>query len=96
MAPVVNELPAKAGDARDMGSIPVSGRFPGVGNSNPFQLFLAEKFHGQRSQVGYSPWGCKESDMTEYMPPIPGKKKIVNDQYFCEPTRHLLLFNDLK
>ena len=21
--------------------------------------------HGQRSQVGYSPWGCKESDMTE-------------------------------
>ena len=22
-------------------------------------------FHGQRSLVGYSPWGCKESDMTE-------------------------------
>ena len=21
--------------------------------------------HGQRSLVGYSPWGCKESDMTE-------------------------------
>ena len=26
---------------------------------------LAWRAHGQRSQVGYSPWGCKESDMTE-------------------------------
>ena len=26
---------------------------------------LAWKSHGQRSLVGYSPWGCKESDMTE-------------------------------
>ena len=23
------------------------------------------KFHGQRSLVGYSPWGSKELDMTE-------------------------------
>ena len=22
-------------------------------------------FHGQRSLVGYSPWGCKELDITE-------------------------------
>ena len=26
-------------------------------------VFLSEKFHGQRSLAGYSPWGCKESDM---------------------------------
>ena len=26
---------------------------------------LAGEFHGQRSPVGYSPWGCKELDMTE-------------------------------
>ena len=26
---------------------------------------LPGEFHGQRSLVGYSPWGCKESDMTE-------------------------------
>ena len=25
------------------------------------------KSHGQRSLVGYSPWGCKESDMTEQL-----------------------------
>ena len=24
------------------------------------------EFHGQRSLKGYSPWGCKEFDMTEY------------------------------
>ena len=26
---------------------------------------LAGKSHGQRSLAGYSPWGCKELDMTE-------------------------------
>jgi len=26
---------------------------------------LAWRIHGQRSLVGYSPWGCKESDTTE-------------------------------
>ena len=29
--------------------------------------FLPKKFHGQRSMVGYSPWSCKESDMTEQL-----------------------------
>ena len=26
---------------------------------------LPGKSHGRRSLIGYSPWGCKESDMTE-------------------------------
>ena len=30
-------------------------------------VFLPGKFHGQRSLAGYSPWGHKESDMTEYL-----------------------------
>ena len=30
-------------------------------------IFLPEKFHGLRSLVGYSPWGCKELDMTEQL-----------------------------
>ena len=29
-------------------------------------VFLPGEFHGQRSLVGYSPWGHKESDMTEH------------------------------
>ena len=31
----------------------------------PIPVFLPGKSHGRRSLVGYSPWGCKESDMTE-------------------------------
>ena len=28
-------------------------------------VFLPGEFHGQKSLVGYSSWGCKELDMTE-------------------------------
>ena len=31
----------------------------------PTPVFLLGESHGQRSLVGYSPWGCKESDTTE-------------------------------
>ena len=31
----------------------------------PTPVFLPGKFHGQRSLVGYSPWGHKELNMTE-------------------------------
>ena len=31
----------------------------------PTLVFLPGELHGQRSLVGYSPWGHKESDMTE-------------------------------
>ena len=48
----------------DLGSIPVLGRSPGGGYVNPLQYSCLENPHGQRSLVGYSPWGCKESDMT--------------------------------
>ena len=34
---VVNYLPPTTGDARVAGSIPGSGRSPGIGNGNPFQ-----------------------------------------------------------
>ena len=30
----------------------------------PAPVFLPEKSHGERNLVGYSPWGCKEADMT--------------------------------
>ena len=33
---VVRNPPANAGDARDVGSIPGSGRFPEGGHDNPF------------------------------------------------------------
>ena len=47
--------PANAGDTRDVGSIPRSGRSPGGGNGHPLQYFLPEKSYGQRRLAGYSP-----------------------------------------
>ena len=50
----------------DLGSIPWLGRSHREGRerlSTP--VFLPGEFHGQRSLVGYSPWGCKEPDTTE-------------------------------
>ena len=32
----------------------------------PTPVFSPGEFHGQRSFVGYCPWGRKESDMTEH------------------------------
>ena len=43
---VVKNLPANAGDARDVGSIPGLERSPGEANGNPLQS------HRQRSLVG--------------------------------------------
>ena len=39
---VVKNLPASAGDIGDRDSIPVSERFPGVGNGNPLQYSSLE------------------------------------------------------
>ena len=62
---MVKNLPDNARDARDVGSIPGSGRSPRVGKWQPSPVFLPGESHGQRSLVGYSPWGCQELDTTE-------------------------------
>ena len=53
------------GDIRDVGLIPGLGRSPGGEHGNPLQSSCLENPYGQRSLAGYSPWGCKESDMTK-------------------------------
>ena len=42
MALVVKNLPAKAGNGRDAGSIPGLGRSPGGGHGNPLQYSCLE------------------------------------------------------
>ena len=56
---------ASAYSAGELDSIPGSGRSSGVGKWQPTPVLLPGKSHGQRSIVGYSPWGRKESDTTE-------------------------------
>jgi len=58
---VLKNLPANTVGTRDAGwilgfrKIPWSRKWQPIGKS-----------HGQTSLAGYSPWGCKESDMTEH------------------------------
>ena len=60
VALVMRNLPANAGDIRDVGSIPGLGRSPGGGYATPLQYSCLENPHGQRSLAGYSQWGHKE------------------------------------
>ena len=60
---MVKNLPAKVGG---LGSIPGSVRMiPQSEKWQPTPVLLPGKSHGQRSLVGYGPWGRKDSDTTE-------------------------------
>ena len=63
---MVKNPPAYGGHTRDVSLIAGSGRSSAVGNGNLLQYFLPGESHGQRSLVGYSPWGRKESVMTKH------------------------------
>ena len=61
---MVKNLPANAGDVRDMGLIPGSGRSPGDGQGNPLQYSCLE------NPVDRGAWwatvhSVRESNMTE-------------------------------
>ena len=51
----------------DLCLIPGLGRSLGGGHGNPLQYSCLDNPHGQRRLAGYSPWGGKESDMTEQL-----------------------------
>ena len=61
---MVKNPPANAGDIRDMGSISVLEDPPDEAGQ-PTPVFWPGESQGQRSLVGYSPWGLKEMDTTE-------------------------------
>ena len=63
----VTQWPSKefACNAGNPGSVPGSGWSPGGGHSNPLQYPCLENPMNRGAWGGYSPWGRKESDMTE-------------------------------
>ena len=62
---VVKNSPANADRRKRHGFDPWMGKIPWRRAWQPTVVFLPGELHGQRSLVGHSPWGCKESDMTE-------------------------------
>ena len=97
-------------NAGDLGSIPVLRRSPGGGHGNSFQYSCLKNPHGQRSLMGYSPWGHKESNTTEwlstaylkltrcYMSGISGSsyknRTATKKNYFLQPKTNFHLFGD--
>ena len=70
---LVKNPPAKAWDSKEM-------KFQSLGREDPLEeemqptpVFLPGEFHGQRSLVGYGPWGSKESNTDEQLSIHTGK-----------------------
>ena len=63
VALVVKNPPANAGDAKDAGSIPGSGRSPGEGNGNPLQYYCLENPMDRGAWQATVHGVTKESDM---------------------------------
>ena len=62
---MIKNPPANAGDARDKGLIPGSGRSPGVGNDNPLQYSCLENSMDSGAWQSAVRGVTKELDMTE-------------------------------
>ena len=57
--------PANAGDIMIHKSNPWVGKVPWRRAWQPTPVFLPGESHGQRSPMGYSPWGCTDLDTTK-------------------------------
>ena len=66
-ASLVTQMVKTAYQCRRRGFDPWLGKIPCRRKWQPTLVFLPGKSHGQRSLVGYSPWGLKESDTTEWL-----------------------------
>ena len=64
-------------------------QLPGGGHGNPLQYSCQENPHGQRSLVDFSPWGHKESDMTEQLSTL----KLLKAQMMARIFRNQIFSN---
>ena len=70
-------------------SYPWVGKIPWRRAWQPTPVFLPGESHGLRSLVGYSLWGCKESDMTECL------STHIHTHHIQVNTHQLLLYSVL-
>ena len=90
---VVKNLPASAGDSRDVDSILGSGRFPGVETGNLLQYSSLENSMDREACWAYSLWVHKEADTTELLsatkktthPHLPCSGQLLSHVQLCDP-----------
>ena len=80
MALVVKNLPANAGDVRDVGSIPRLGRSPGAGNGNLLQYSHLENPIDREARQATIHRVSEKSDATEHT--HLNKKSITDLEHF--------------
>ena len=73
---MVKNLPAKAGDTRDVGSIPGLGRSPGGGNGNPLQYACLENL------VDGGPWWATVHGVTKTWTQLKQLSTVYMKEYF--------------
>ena len=71
---------------------PWVGKIPCRKKWQPTLIFLPGKPHQQRTLVGYSPWGCKESDTTEQLTYYLGGGRVQYIKRLNAPWRLFCLF----
>ena len=83
---------ACACNAGDLGSIPGWGRSPGEGNGNPLQCSCLENSMDWEPG-GYSPWGRKELDTTEWLhfTSVLFSSSVVSDSLWLHGLQHARL-----
>ena len=98
VAPMVKNPPANAGDTRDMGLIPRSGRSPGGRNGNPLQYSCLEDpvdrgvWRATVLEVAKSRTGLKRQHGARHRQrrrcwPFPGPAGEPSSQLFTQPMR---------
>ena len=60
-------IPMSMQETQEMRDRSLGWEIPWRRKWQPIPEFLPGKFHGQRRLASYSPWGCKESDMTDQL-----------------------------
>ena len=64
------------------------GKIPWKREWLPTPVFWPGEFQGQRSLAGYSPWGCKQSDIIEQLSILGHSKELgIQPNYYEGPLR---------
>ena len=72
---------------------PCIGKIPWSRKWHPTLVFLPGKSHGHRSLAGYSPWGHKESDMTERLSIAQHRVTFLQREILSKPVNEALYSN---